>query len=95
MKRVALWALSVLLLGVLGCASKPELTVKQKKTIEYLEALADQKDREADRTDGLAKQQMDRANQLRQEAVGYREKVQMIMKGQDIDEMEREARRQE
>lgn len=88
MRRIAVLALSVGLLGVWGCGGKPELTMQQKKTVEYLEALADQKDREAAMTEGLAKEQMIQAGKLREEALNYRRKAKSITSGQDIDETE-------
>ncbi|NOZ22174.1 MAG: hypothetical protein GXP25_13935 [Planctomycetes bacterium] len=94
MKKIAALTLSVVLLGLWGCASKPDLSIKQKKQIEYLEAIADQKDREADRTESLAKMYIDRAGQLRKEAQGYREKAALVTKGQDLDELEHALRKE-
>ena len=93
MKRVAVLALGVVLLGLWGCSSKPELTMRQKKTVEYLEAIAAQKDREAVRTESLAMDQLERAKKLREEAEGYRQKARLVIKGQDIDEMEQALRK--
>ena len=91
MKKVAVLALSVILLGVWGC-SQPQLTMEQRKKIDYLEALAEQKDREAARTESLALQQIQRANELREEAQNYRRKAKLVTKGRDIDEMEESMR---
>ena len=93
MRRIAALALSTVLLGLWGCASKPELNIKQKKQIEYLEALADQKDREADRTASLAAMYLDRAGKLREEAQSYREKAALVTKGKDVDELEQQLRK--
>ncbi|MEW6358304.1 MAG: hypothetical protein AB1696_18365 [Planctomycetota bacterium] len=93
MRRIAALALSVVLLGLWGCASKPELSIKQKKQIEYLEALADQKEREADQTESIARMHIERAGQLRKEAQDYRQKAALVLKGQDLDELEQQLRK--
>ena len=93
MKRIAVTVLGIILLGAWGCSSQKDLTMEQRKTVEYLQALADQKDREADRTESLAMQQIDRARQLHEEAQDYRRKAKLVSKGQDIDEMERSEMR--
>lgn len=90
MRRIAVLALSIALMGVWGCSSEPKLTTQQRRTVEYLEALADQKDREADMTESLANDHLKKAAELREEAESYRRKARLVTKGRDIDETEQE-----
>lgn len=93
MRKIAATALSVVLLGVWGCGGPPKLSTEQRKTIEYLEAMADQKENEAEKAEGLAKFHMDKAKDLREEAVALRQKARLVRKGQDLDAMERETQK--